>query len=227
MKISILTLFPEMFNGPFDYSIIKRARDKKIVDIELINLRNFGIGKHKIVDDKPYGGGSGMILKIDVLDKAIKFIKNKNKTIKHKVILLSAQGKTFNQKIAKDYSKLDHVILISGHYEDYDARIKKFIDEEVSIGDFILTGGELPAMIIADCIVRLLPEVLKEGVTDNESFSKYLEFPQYTRPEVYKNLKVPEILKSGNHKEIKNWRLEKSIELTKKIRPDLIKKKDL
>lgn len=227
MKISILTLFPEMFNGPFDYSIIKRARDKKIVDIELINLRNFGIGKHKIVDDKPYGGGSGMILKIDVLDKAIKFIKNKNKTIKHKVILLSAQGKTFNQKIAKDYSKLDHVILISGHYEDYDARIKKFIDEEVSIGDFILTGGELPAMIIADCIVRLLPEVLKEGVTDNESFSKYLEFPQYTRPEIYKNLKVPEILKSGNHKEIKNWRLEKSIELTKKIRPDLIKKKDL
>ncbi len=227
MKISILTLFPEMFKGPFDYSIIKRARNEKIVDIELINLRDFGIGKHKIVDDKPYGGGSGMILKVDVLDKAIKFIKNKNKTRKHKVILLSAQGKTFNQKLAKSYSRSDHIILISGHYEDYDTRIKEFIDDEISIGDFILTGGELPAMIITDCIIRLLPKVLKKGVTDNESFSEYLEFPQYTKPNIYKNLKVPEILKSGNHKKIKEWRLEKSIELTKKIRPDLLKKKDL
>ncbi len=225
MKISILTLFPEMFQGPFDYSIIKNASEKKKVDINFINIRDFGIGRHRVVDDKPYGGGHGMILRVDVLEKAISNTKGKKLTTKdQKIILLSPHGKTFNQKKAVQLSHLRHLILICGRYEGVDERIKGFIDEELSIGDFIVTGGEIPAMLVADAVTRLIKGVLKEGVTDTESFSPLLEYPQYTKPDDYKNLKVPTILLGGNHGKIKLWRDEISLKTTKILRPDLLKK---
>ncbi len=222
MKISIITLFPEMFKGPFDSSIIKRAMDKKLITIDFINLREFGLGKHKIVDDTPYGGGGGMVLRVDVLEKAIE--KARLDARQARVVLLSAHGKKFDQKKAKNYSKLKNLILICGHYEGFDERIKNFIDEEVSIGDFILTGGEIPAMLITDSVSRLVTGVIKKNSADFESFSPYLEYPQYTKPQIYKNLKVPEILLSGNHSKIRIWRKKESLKITKKLRPDLIDK---
>ena len=226
MKISILTLFPQMFAGPFDYSIIKNAKDKKKVSIEFINIRSFGIGKHKVVDDKPYGGGHGMILRVDVLENAITRSKDKKLSSRdQKVVLLSPHGKTFNQKKAKELSKLKHLILICGRYEGIDERAKKFIDEELSIGDFVVTGGEIPAMLVTDAVVRLIEGVLKEEVTTSESFSPYLEYPQYTKPSLYKNLKVPSILLNGDHGKIKIWRENKSLKTTTRLRPDLINRK--
>lgn len=224
MKISILTLFPDMFSGPFDHSIIKRAKEKKIVDINYTNIREFGIGKQRKVDDKPYGGGLGMIIKVDVLDKAISHtLDDKLKTQDQKVVLLGAHGKTFNQKMAKSLSKLKHLILVCGHYEGIDERSKRFIDEEISIGDFIVTGGEIPAMLVTDAVVRLKKGVLKRDVTKIESFSPMLEYPQYTRPKTYKNMAVPTILTSGNHKAILEWRKKASIRNTRKLRPDILK----
>lgn len=236
MKISILTLFPEMFEGPFDYSIIKNAKAQKKVNIEFINIRDFGIGKHKVVDDKPYGGGHGMILRVDVLSAAISSAKDKRLTTKdQKIILLSPHGKTFTQKKAKELSALAHLILVCGRYEGVDERAKQFIDEEISIGDFIVTGGEIPAMLVTDAVVRLLRGVLKEGVTTTESFSlpaldrerqsqagPLLEYPQYTKPNTYKNLKVPSILLGGDHGKIKTWRENESLKTTSKLRPDLL-----
>ena len=230
MKIDILTLFPNMFHGPFDESIVKRARDKGLVDITVHNLRDWAGDKHKTVDDRPYGSGVGMILKVEVLDKAVSQLEMKDSDTK--VILLDAGGKKFTQKDAKRLSKSEHLILIAGHYEGVDYRVhKKIADEVMSIGDYVLTGGELPAMVITDSIVRLIPKVLeKSEATVFESFSptsniqhptSILEYPQYTRPEVYKGWKVPKILLSGNHKEIEKWRKEQSIERTKKARPDL------
>jgi tRNA (guanine37-N1)-methyltransferase len=223
MKISILTLFPEMFTGPFDHSIIKNAKGKKIVDINFVNIRDFGIGKHKTVDDKPYGGGHGMILRVDVLEKAILHTKDNSLNKKEqKIILLDPHGKTFNQKRALELTKLKHLILICGHYEGVDERAKKLIDGKISIGDFITTGGEIPAMIVTDAVIRLLKGVLKEGVTSAESFPSLLEYPQYTKPNIYKNLSVPSILLSGDHKKIALWRAETSLKLTRKLRPDLL-----
>ena len=218
MKISILTLFLQMFQGPFDYSIVKRAIDKKQVEINFIDIRDFGEGKHRIVDDKPYGGGIGMILKVDVLEKAISQTLDKtlNKN-EQKVILLSASGKTYTQEKAREYSKYKHLIIICGHYEGVDERILEYIDEEISIGDFVLTGGEIPAMLIVDSVTRLIPGVLKEGATHSESFSEnLLEYPQYTRPNEFKGVKVPDILLSGNHEKIAEWKKEESIKKTKK-----------
>lgn len=227
MKISILTLFPEMFKGPFDYSIIKNAIKKNKVSIDFTDIRNFGIGKHKVVDDKPYGGGHGMILRVDVLEKAISVLKDKKldtnpPTGGQKVVLLSPNGKTFNQKKAQELSRLSHLILVCGHYEGVDERVKKFIDEELSIGDFILTGGEIPAMVLVDSVVRLIDGVLKKGVTAAESFSPILEYPQYTKPNIYKNFSVPPILLSGDHKKIKEWKDKASLKTTIKLRPDLL-----
>ena len=222
MKISIVTLFPEMFEGPFNHSIIKRAKENKLLDINFINIRDFGIGKHKLVDDTPYGGGKGMVLRVDVLEKAIK--KAKINKLKQKIILLSAHGQNFNQKKAKEFSKLDNLILVCGHYEGFDERIKNYIDEEVSMGDFIVTGGEIPAMLIADSVARLVKGVIKDESSANESFSSLLlEYPHYTKPSTYKNNDVPLILLSGNHQEIEKWRKEQSLTITKKLRPDLIK----
>lgn len=232
MKIDILTLFPKMFKGPFDESIVKRAIEKKLVEINIHNLRKWTKDKHKTVDDRPYGGGTGMILKVDIIDHALSSLKTKTlKLSNSKTLLLSPQGKVFNQKKAQKLSKLNHLILLCGHYEGFDERIRKnLVDEEISIGDYVLTGGEIPAMVLADSITRLIPGVLeKEEAVENESFSKLkienlLEYPQYTRPANFKGWKVPEILLSGDHKKIEKWRKKKALEKTQKTRPDLIAK---
>ncbi len=244
MKISIITLFPEVFDPILNTSILKRARQKKLVEFELINLRDFGEGKHQIVDGRPYGGGAGMVLKPDVLTRSLTSIINptasskktkfKIRNLKFKIILMSASGTPYKQKKAQEFSKLDHLIIVCGHYEGVDQRfIDKYVDEEISVGDYVLTGGEIPAMVIADSIVRLIPGVLKkEEATQNESFSNYqlpttnyqlLEYPQYTRPEEFEGVKVPKILLSGDHGKIAAWHKKKSVEKTKKIRPDLLK----
>ena len=223
MKITILTLFPKMFSGPFDYSIVKKAREKQLVEINFVDIRDFGLGKHKIVDDKPYGGGQGMILRVDVLKKAIDLVVDKKlRKNEQKIVLLSPSGRTYTQKTAGDFSKLKHLILICGHYEGVDERIKKFINLEISIGNYVLTGGEIPAMVIVDSVVRLLKGVLKAAVVENESFSQNssaLEYPQYTRPEAFENIKVPTILTSGNHQKIAEWNKNESFKRSKKATP--------
>ncbi|MBI2019153.1 tRNA (guanosine(37)-N1)-methyltransferase TrmD [Candidatus Daviesbacteria bacterium] len=227
MKFSIITLFPEVFDPILNSSILKRAQKKGLVEFELINLRDFGEGRHQVVDDRPYGGGAGMILKPDVLSLALK--KSKVKSQKSKVILTSASGKSYKQKKARDFSKLDHLIIICGHYEGVDQRfIDKYVDEEISIGDYVLTGGEIPAMTIVDSVTRLISGVLeKPEAIEEESFSYgLLEYPHYTRPEQFEGEKVPDVLLSGNHGEIKKWRGQKALEKTKRIRPDLIIQKD-
>lgn len=224
MKISILTLFPEMFVGPLSLSIIKRAQEKKLVEINYVNIRDFGLGKHQVVDDTPYGGGVGMIMRVDVLHKAIESVRNhKLSKDEEKVVLMDPRGKTFNQSTARDYTRLQHLILLCGHYEGYDERIRQFIDEEISLGDFVLTGGEIPVMAIVDATVRLLPGVITETATETESFSKdnLLDFPQYTKPAEYEHSIVPETLRSGDHKKIEHWRKEQAIKITKKYRPDM------
>lgn len=224
MKISIITLFPEMFPPVLDSSILGRAQKKDLVEFEIINLRDFGAGPHKIVDDRPYGGGAGMVLRADILAKAVSAVGNPTES---KIILTSASGKQFNQAKAREYSKLKHLVIICGHYEGVDQRfIDKYINEEISIGDYILTGGELPALVIADSVTRLITGVLeKEEATLDESFeSGLLEYPHYTRPQEFEGAVVPNTLTSGNHYKIKNWREEKSLEKTKKVRPDLLKR---
>jgi len=240
MKIDVVTIFPKMFQGPFEESILRRAGDKGLVEINIHDLRKWTVDKRGTVDGRPYGGGVGMVMMVAPIAAAIDKLRaypEQNRGIKSskcKVILLSPRGKVWKQNMAVKYSRLDHLILICGHYEGVDERIKNFIDEEISIGDFILTGGEIPAMAITDSIVRLIPGVLeKPAATQNESFSSLkfkeqsskllLEFPQYTRPENFQGLKVPKILLSGNHEEIRKWRQKKSLEITNKLRPDLIK----
>lgn len=216
MQISILTLFPEMFAGPFDHSIIKHAQEKGLVSITLTNIRDFATDAYKSVDDHPYGGGIGMVMRVDVIDRALTSQKEKGERKKEKVILLDPRGKLFDQAKARELSKLDHLILICGHYEGLDERVKSLVDESISIGDYVLTGGELPAMVVTDTIVRLLPGVLKEKATSSESFSfgiqhssfniSFLEYPQYTRPPEYNGMKVPAVLLSGDHKKIAAWK---------------------
>lgn len=218
MKISILTLFPEMFQGPFDHSIIKIAREKKLLDISYINIRDFGIGRHRIVDDKPYGGGAGMIMRVDVIASALAKIKEKKR-----IILLDPQGEKFTQKKAQELSKIDHLILVCGRYEGVDERVRSLADEEISIGDYVLTGGEIPAMVIVDSVSRLIPGVIQQESTLHESFSTpILEYPQYTRPPVFKKSAVPDILLSGDHQKIIDWRKKEAFEKTKKKRSDLL-----
>jgi tRNA (guanine37-N1)-methyltransferase len=234
MKIDILTLFPDMFAGPFDTSMLKKAKDKRFVEINIHYLRNWAKDKHKTVDDRPFGGGKGMVIRVDVVNNALKELKSKKQKKQLRTILLSPQGKTFNQKKALELSKLDNLILIAGHYEGFDERIREhLVDEEISIGDYVLTGGEIPAMVLVDSVVRLLPGVLEPEATINESFSlakndqlasTLLDYPQYTRPENFEGWKVPEVLLSGNHKNIEKYRFGKAEELTKKYRPDLIAK---
>lgn len=245
MKISIITLFPEVFDPILNSSILKRAQAKGRVAFELINLREFGKGKHKVVDDRPYGGGAGMVLKPDILAKAVNKIASHSSTHstslsvdpeytegssgEAKVILTSASGKPYKQADARRLSKLKHLVIVCGHYEGVDQRfIDKCVSEEISIGDYVLTCGEIPAMVIADSIVRLIPGVLeKEEAIINESFTKnLLEGPQYTRPEGFEGKKVPQVLLSGNHQEISKWRQQKSLEKTKSIRPDLVTQTD-
>lgn len=231
MKITILTLFPEMFAGPFSESILKRAQEKGLLEIHLVNIRDFGEGKHKVVDDHPYGGGVGMVMKVDVLAKAIQAVKDPNLSInQQKVVFLDPRGGVFQQKTAQAFSKLEHLILLCGHYEGIDERTRSFIDMTVSIGDFVLTGGEIPAMLITDSVARLVEGVLKPDATEHESFKKtsegqlLLEHPQYTFPREYKGMRVPEVLLSGNHQKIDEWKEKESRSLTQKYRKDLLKK---
>lgn len=212
MRITILTLFPDMFRGPFETSIVQRAiRDKK-VDITYINIRDFATDSHKSVDDHPYGGGPGMILRVDILDAAISNAKCQMPNKRTKTVLLDPAGTTFTQAKARQYATLEHLVLICGHYEGIDERVRPLADESLSIGDYVLTGGELPAMVITDSVVRLIPGVLKKPEAILlESFSRqpsdipYLEYPQYTRPEEYNGKRVPTVLLSGNHKKIREW----------------------
>jgi tRNA (guanine37-N1)-methyltransferase len=239
MFIHILTLFPQMFSGPFDESIVKRAREKNLVEIKIHNLRDWAVDERGTVDDRPFGGGPGMVLKPEPIFAAVGDIvgaglprpKNGSGNPTPTIILLTPQGKPFNQKTARRLSKLDNIILVCGHYEGVDERVREhLVDEEISIGDYVLTGGELPAMVVTDAVVRLIPGVLeKPEAVESESFSAFarpglanLEYPQYTRPENFRGWKVPEILLSGNHQEIERWRREEAKKRTRERRPDLI-----
>lgn len=229
MRIDILTLFPEMFDGPFEASILKRAQAKQIIDINIYNLRDWGQGERKTVDGRPYGGGVGMILMIEPIYKALKELRTADST----VVLLCPQGKQFNQSYAYELSEKKHLILICGRYEGVDERVRKhLVDLEISIGDYVLTGGEIPAMVVVDCISRLIPNVIvKPEALKRESFSevdvndkkiKLLEHEQYTRPEEFEGWSVPKILLSGDHKKIEEWQTKESLEKTKKKRPDIL-----
>ena len=222
MKFDILTLFPEMFKA-LDESVIGKAKEKKLIEINLINIRDFSKDKHKKVDDTPYGGGAGMVMMPDVVYDAYSSIKDREDA---KVIYLSPQGKKLNQKEVKDLSKENHLILLCGHYEGIDQRVlDEIVDEEISIGDYVLTGGEIPAMVLIDSVSRYVRGVLNEESIEEESFSNnLLEYPQYTRPEEFRGKRVPEVLLSGHHENIKKWREEKSLEVTKIKRPDLLNK---
>lgn len=223
MRFDVLTLFPEMF-APVEQSIIGRAEKNNLIELNLINFREFSKDKQKHVDDCPYGGGAGMVIKPDVIYDAYRSIVDKL-DYKPKLIYLTPQGKVFNQKMARELANEKHLILLCGHYEGIDQRVlDKVVDEEISIGDYVLTGGELPAMVLIDAISRNIDGVLDDESLVDESFNNdLLEYPQYTRPEVFMGEKVPEVLLSGHHANIEKWRREKSLEITKKKRPDLIK----
>lgn len=221
MKIDILTLFPEMFDV-LKQSIIGRAVENKNLQINVINIRDFSKNKHKKCDDTPFGGGAGMVMTPQPLFDAISSVKTRQSL----TILMSPRGKTLNQSLVKELSGESHLILVCGHYEGIDERVSQLcVDKEISLGDFVLTGGEIPAMAVVDAVARYIPNVITSESLKEESFSNFLlEYPQYTRPQEFKGIKVPEVLISGNHKNINEWRLKKSLELTKKLRPDLYKK---
>ena len=221
MKFDILTLFPEMFEG-IKQSIIGKAIEKELIEINLVNIRDFSKDKHKKVDDTPYGGGAGMVMRPDVVYDAYQSAKTDNA----KVIYLSPKGKTLNQEKVKELAKENHIILLCGHYEGIDQRVlDEIVDEEISIGDYVLTGGEIPAMVLIDSVSRYVEGVITSESVEEESFSNgLLEYPQYTRPEIFLDKKVPEILLSGHHGNIKKWREEEALKITRSKRPDLLKK---
>jgi len=221
MKIAVLTLFPAMFAGPLDESIVKRAREAGLLELTLHNLRDYAHDRHRTVDDRPFGGGPGMLLKPEPLFEAVEKLARDTT----RVILLSPSGRTFNQAIARELSHLDDLLLISGHYEGFDERVREHLaDDELSIGDYVLTNGALPAMVIIDAVTRLLPGALGDDTSSHEeSFShRSLEYPHYTRPADFRGMKVPEVLLSGNHAQIAKWRAEQASARTKERRPDLL-----
>ena len=234
MRIDIITIFPKMFEPVLNESIIKRAQNKGKVKIYIHNLRVYSSDKHRKVDDRPFGGGSGMVMRPEPIFTAVEAIKSKapawpagRKSKKVRVILLCPQGKTLTQKIARNLTKYKHIILICGHYEGIDERVRQYlVDEEISIGDYVLTGGELPAMVLVDCLIRLIPDVLGDKNSLNfESFEgNLLEYPQYTRPAKFRGWCAPKILLSGDHKEIEVWRKKEALKRTKERRPDLLKR---
>ena len=228
MKIDVLTLFPEMFDGVFGSSILKRAEEKKAVSYQVVNFRDYSDNKHNTVDDYPYGGGAGMVLKPQPIFDAVSAL-SENPQSRPRVILLCPQGERHTQKKAEELSAEEHLIFICGHYEGYDERIREIVTDEISIGDFVLTGGELGAMVVVDSVVRLLPEVLgKEESHLMDSFSTgLLEHPHYTRPADFRGLKVPDVLLSGNHKHIEEWRIKESLRRTWQRRPDLFEHMEL
>ena len=232
MRIDMVTLFPEMFAGPFGDSILKRAIDSGILDVHFTNFRDYSFDRHKHVDDSPFGGGAGMVLKPEPLFRAVRDLKEKTAEYaeQRRILLMDPSGPTFTQAKAKELAHYRQLIFICGHYEGFDARItENLADEAVSIGDYVLTGGELPAMVIADAVARMLPGVLgdEESAPTDSFYEGLLEFPQYTRPRDFEGLEVPEILLSGDHAKIRQWRREQSLRLTQKNRPDLLAKAEL
>ncbi len=220
MKIDILTLFPNMFTPFLEESIIKRAIDNDLVSIRVINIRDFSTLNNSQVDDTPYGGGSGMVIMCDPVFKAVESVRDDDSL----VIMMSPSGKVYNECIAKELSTKKHLIILCGHYEGFDERIKTIVDMEVSIGDYVLTGGEVPALAVMDSVVRLIPGVISEGSLESESFNdNLLDYPVYTKPRVYNGLEVPEVLLSGDHKKIEEYRNSERNRVTKEKRPDLLK----
>lgn len=218
MKIDILSLFPEMFEGFLETSIIKRARDNGYVEINIHNFRDYSLDKHNKVDDYPYGGGAGMVLMCEPIFRCLDEIK----TDESFVIMMSPAGKVFKQEVAVDLSKKKHIIILCGHYEGFDERIKSVVDMELSIGDYVITGGEVPAMVVSDAITRLIPGVITSTSLDSESFNDgLLDYPNYTRPEEFRGMRVPEVLLSGHHKNIEEYRMNERIKRTKEVRKDL------
>ena len=223
MRIDILTLFPSMFDGFLSNSIIKRAIDNKLVEINIVNFRDYSLDPHHKVDDTPYGGGAGMVLMVQPIYDAVMDLKTEDS----KVILLTPDGVPYNQKSAYELKKYKHLIIICGHYEGFDDRIRSVVDLEISIGDYVLTGGEIPAMVITDSVVRLIDGVIVEESHINDSFNpntNLLDYPTYTKPREFKGMVVPEVLLNGNHKEIEEYRLKESIKKTQDRRPDLLDK---
>lgn len=229
MKIDVLTLFPRMFDGPMGESIIGKAREKNLLELNVSNFRDFSDNKHQAVDDYPYGGGAGMLLKVQPVYDNLQKIAETSPETKKRIVLLDPAGKRFDQAMAEEFSKEEHLVFICGHYEGYDERIRSFVTDEVSLGDYVLTGGELGAMVMIDATVRLLPEVLGNNVsaqTDSHS-TGLLEHPQYTRPAVFKEMEVPAVLMNGNHKLIAEWQLKESLRRTYLRRPDMLEKIEL
>ncbi|MBN1383586.1 MAG: tRNA (guanosine(37)-N1)-methyltransferase TrmD [Elusimicrobia bacterium] len=227
MQIDILTLFPSFFESVFSESIIKKAINRGIIDIKITNIRNYAEGKHKIVDDKAYGGGAGMIMMVPPIVKAIEGVRKKIKNRKRRIVLLSPQGKLFTQKKARELSKYKHLVFVCGHYSGTDERVLDFVDEELSIGDYVLTGGEIPAMVVVDAVVRLIPKVVgkKDSVKNDSLWNGRLASAVYTRPYNFRGLKVPETLLSGNHRSIEQWRKQNAVKNTIKKRPELLKER--
>lgn len=227
MLIEIVSVFPALFRGVFAESILKRAQAKGLVEIKVHDLRAFSEDKHRKVDDTPYGGGPGMVMKPEPFFKAVRAIRGKN-TLAGRVILLSPQGRLLTQERLKELSKVGHLILLCGRYEGVDERVRMFLaDEEISIGDYVLTGGEIPAMVLVDALIRLLPGVLNEVSLEEESFAQgLLEYPQYTRPKDFEGMCVPEVLLSGDHESVRQWRYREALKRTAKLRPDLLHNKE-
>ncbi len=228
MRFDIITIFPEAFDSYLNASLMARAQAKSFLEVNVWNLRDWAADAHKTVDDRPYGGGAGMVMRVDVFERVLKNVApRKNKQTR--IINLTASGKTLTQAKVEELAEYKRLVLLCGRYEGIDARVKHLVDEEISIGDYVLTGGELPALVILDAVARFVPGVVgKEESVRDESFSKphgLLEYPQYTRPEIWpfrgKNYRVPKVLLSGNHREIENWRRDQAYKITKKIRPDL------
>lgn len=233
MRIDILTIFPEMFEGPLTCSLLAKAREKKILDISCSDIRSFTKDKHNTVDDRPFGGGPGMVMKPEPIYLALKSLGVKKKNCLYKkpfkkpyVIYMSPQGQTLNTQKVKKLSQYEHLVLLCGHYEGIDERIMSWVDEEISIGDYVLTGGEIPAMVLIDSVARMLPGVVqdKSSVEQDSFYNGMLDYPHYTRPAKFKNMEVPDVLLSGNHLEIEKWRKQQSHDRTKNRRPDLLKK---
>lgn len=222
MKINVITLFPETVKSLTEYSIVKRALDGQVFELQIYDLRQFGLGKRRQVDDTPYGGGAGMVLRVDVVESAIKKAREDNP--RTRVIALSPRGRRYDQPKAREYSQHESITLLCGHYEGFDERIYNYVDEEVSIGDYILSGGEIAAAAVIDSVVRLIPGAVgNEESIEKESFEDgLLEYPHFTKPRKYDGKEVPEVLFSGNHAEIEKWRWEKAVEITKEKRPDLL-----
>lgn len=225
MQIDVLSLFPEMFEGPMNTSIIGKAQEKGVANIDITDFRKFAVNKHGHVDDYPYGGGAGMLLRVDPIHDALEEIERKHPDTKKRVILMDPAGETFTQKHAESFAEDAHLIFICGHYEGYDERIRSYVTDEISVGDYVLTGGELGAMIVIDATVRLLEDAVgNEASITGDSFSTgLLEYPQYTRPAEYKGMKVPDVLMSGNHAKIADWKEKESLRRTYERRPDMLK----